>query len=49
MSHLGFLFAANAFVWAGVFFYLVSLKKRHQSLKKDLEILKEIIDKEQGK
>jgi CcmD family protein len=46
MDNLGFLFAANAFVWAGVIFYLFTLKKRNHSLERDLQLLKETVDKE---
>ena len=46
MDHLSFLFAANAFVWGGVIYYLFTLKKRNHALEKDLELLKEVIDKE---
>ena len=46
MNNLGFLFAANAFVWGGIFFYVVSLMKRNQSLRKDLDMLKESLAKE---
>ena len=46
MRNFGFLFAANAFVWGGIFFYVFSLMKRNQSLQKDLAALKEAIAKE---
>ncbi len=46
MDNLGYLFAANAFVWGGIFFYVATLKNRQQALRKDLELLKEIVDKE---
>ena len=46
MDSLGYLFAANAFVWAGIFFYMVTLKNRQQALREDLELLKDIVDKE---
>ena len=46
MDNLGFLFAANAFVWAGVIFYLFTLKKRNHSLERDLRTLKEVVEKE---
>jgi CcmD family protein len=49
MDNLGYLFAANAFVWAGVIFYLFTLKKRNHCLERDLQLLKEMIDKESGK
>ncbi len=45
MDNLGFLFAANAFVWAGVIFYLVSLKRRNHELERDVELLKYVMDK----
>jgi len=45
MDHLGYLFAANAFVWGGVLFYLFTLRKRSQALEKDLDLLKQIVDK----
>ncbi|GJL77488.1 MAG: hypothetical protein NPINA01_04770 [Nitrospinaceae bacterium] len=46
MENFGFLFAANAFVWAGVIFYLFTLKKRNHSLERDLQLLKEVVEKE---
>lgn len=46
MGNLGYLFAANAFVWAGIFYYLFTLKKRNLSLERDLQLLKEVIEKE---
>lgn len=46
MDNLEFLFAANAFVWGGVVFYLFTLKKRSHSLEKDLKLLKEAFGKE---
>lgn len=45
MDYLGYLFAANAFVWGGVLYYLLMLRKRSQALKKDLDLLKDILDK----
>lgn len=49
MKNFGFLFAANAFVWGGIFLYVFSLMKRNQSLRKDLDLLKESLNKEGGK
>ncbi|MBT5028393.1 MAG: CcmD family protein [Nitrospinaceae bacterium] len=46
MDNLGFLFAANAFVWGGIIFYVHTLKQRSRALEKDLEILKETLSKE---
>ena len=44
MDNLGYLFAANVFVWGGILFYLCGLRKRQQSLQNDLEMLKESIE-----
>ncbi|MZG52447.1 MAG: CcmD family protein [Nitrospinae bacterium] len=46
MDNFGFLFAANAFVWGGIIYYVFTLKQRSRNLEKDLELLKETIDKE---
>ena len=46
MGNLEYLFAANAFVWAGVIYYLFTLKKRNISLERDLQMLKEVIEKD---
>ncbi|MEK9628368.1 MAG: CcmD family protein [Nitrospinota bacterium] len=46
MDNFGFLFAANAFVWAGIIYYVFTLKRRSRNLEKDLELLKETINKE---
>ena len=45
MNQLGYLFAANAFVWAGIFLYVFRLMKRNRELRKDLELLKETFNK----
>ena len=45
MDNLGFLFAANAFVWGGICFYVFTLKQRNRALEKDLELLKETLSK----
>lgn len=46
MGQLGYLFAANAFVWAGILIYVVSLMKRNEALRRDLELLKETLEKD---
>ena len=46
MDNFGFLFAANAFVWGGIIYYVFTLKQRSRNLEKDLELLKETINKE---
>ncbi len=46
MDNFGFLFAANTFVWAGIIYYIFTLKQRNRELEKDVELLKEAIGKE---
>ena len=46
MDNLGYLFAANVFVWGGIFYYLFRIKKQQQSLQNDLDLLKEMYKKE---
>ena len=46
MDNFGFLFAANAFVWGGIIYYVFTLKQRSRNLEKDMELLKETIYKE---
>ncbi len=49
MSNISYLFAANVFVWLGIFGYVFSLVKRNQSLEKDIQMLKETLLKEAKK
>ena len=46
MNNLQYLFAANVFVWGGIFTYVFSLVKRNNALKRDLDLLKESLEKE---
>lgn len=46
MDNLGFLFAANVFVWGGIVYYVHTLKQRNRALEKDLDLLKEAMSKE---
>lgn len=46
MNNMGYLFAANLFVWGGILIYVFSLVRRNHSLKKDLELIKETLDKD---
>ena len=46
MNNFGFLFAANAFVWGGIIYYVFTLKQRSRNLEKDLELLRETLNKE---
>ncbi len=45
MNNMGYLFAANLFVWGGIFYYLFSIKKRQRSLQNDLDLVKEAVEK----
>jgi CcmD family protein len=46
MDNLGFLFAANAFVWGGIIYYVYTLRLRNRALEKDLDLLKKTLSKE---
>ncbi len=46
MKYMEYLFAANVFVWGGIFVYVFSLVRRNHSLKKDLDLLKETLKKD---
>ena len=46
MDNLGYLFAANVFVWGGIFYYLFRIKKHQQSLQNDLDLIKAFFQKE---
>ncbi len=41
--NLGFLFAAYAVVWAGIFVYVLSLTRRTQSLQREVQELRELL------
>ena len=45
MDNLEYLFAANVFVWGGIFYYLLRLKKYQQSLQNDLDLIEEAVEK----
>ena len=49
MNNLEYLFAANVFVWGGIFYYLLRIKKHQQSLQNDLDLIKEAAEKESQK
>ena len=46
MDNLEYLFAANVFVWGGIFYYLFRIKRYQQSLQNDLDLIKEAVKKE---
>lgn len=46
MNNLQYLFAANVFIWGGIFVYVFSLARRNNALRRDLDLLKESLKKE---
>ena len=46
MDNLAFLFAANVFVWGGIFYYLFRIKKHQKYLQSDLDLIKASLKKE---
>jgi len=48
MENAGYLFAAFAIIWAGVFGYVLSLFIKQRRLRQDLESLKETIKERQS-
>jgi len=45
---MGYLFAANLFVWGGILVYVFSLVRRNHSLKKDIDLLHESLKKKES-
>ena len=45
MTNLNFLFAAYAAVWVLLFFYILSLSRRNRSLDKEIEELRELLQR----
>jgi CcmD family protein len=48
MSNLGFLFAAYTAVWVLLFVYLLVLARRNRALEKEIEDLRELVEKRVG-
>jgi CcmD family protein len=46
MENAGYLFAVFAIIWAVLFVYVLSLIRRQQQLRRDIDLLKEALDKE---
>jgi len=46
MENLSYLFAAFAVIWAGLFSYVFILVQRQQRLRRDIDWLKETLEKE---
>ena len=45
MTNLNFLFAAYAAVWVLLFFYILSLSRRNRALDKEVEELRELLQR----
>jgi CcmD family protein len=45
MDNLGYLFAAFAVIWVGVFAYIVVLAQKQRHLRRDIDWLKETLEK----
>jgi len=45
MKHFGFLFAANAIIWAFVIGYAISISRRTEEIVREIMIIKEQIGK----
>ena len=45
MEHLPFLIAAYAVVWIGVLIYVTSLARWSRNLERDIEELRQLVDK----
>jgi CcmD family protein len=48
MSNLGFLFAAYTAVWVLLFLYMVVLARRNRTLEREIEDLRELLQKRAG-
>jgi CcmD family protein len=47
MENLNFLFAAYAAVWALLFFYILVLSRRNRALEKEIEELRQLLQRGQ--
>lgn len=45
MTNLNFLFAAYTAVWVLLFFYILSLSRRNRSLNKEIEELRDLLQR----
>jgi CcmD family protein len=46
MENAGYLFAAYAIVWAVLFGYIFILSRRQKRLRREIDLLKEVLHKE---
>jgi CcmD family protein len=49
MDNLGYLFAAYTFIWLAVFAYVYIIARRQQTLARDIQALREALQRESGK
>ena len=45
MDNLGYLFAAFAVIWVGLFAYILFLAQKQRQLRRDIDWLKETLEK----
>lgn len=45
MDNLGYLFAAFAVIWVGLFAYILFLAQKQRQLRRDIDLLKETLEK----
>ncbi len=48
MDNFNFLFAAFAIVWGLIFLYVTVLSRRNRGLEREIEELREMLDRRQG-
>ncbi len=46
MDNLGYLFAAFSIIWAGLFAYFLVFIQRQRQLRRDIELLKEVLKRD---
>jgi CcmD family protein len=49
MSDMIYLYAAYTIIWIGIFLYIFKLHLSQRKLKKDIEILKEVLNEDKNK
>jgi CcmD family protein len=49
MNNLGYLFAAYTFIWLVVLAYVYIIARRQQALAKEIQALREALERETGK
>jgi CcmD family protein len=49
MNNLGYLFAAYTFIWLAVLAYVYVIARRQQTLAREIQALREALQRESGK